>query len=189
MGRPPGKPPTPGDTAWLVTDRNALITATGESIEQLLRVTSRALIDRSVIPFIAEGREKWVTDVILLSVGEELAREAFIRPKEHRPVLVSVTVRRESEDRLRWTLTVLSVPPLKTARPGRKPPIGSVAWAECVVWREGPFRCELWRTATGGVLRVYRGRTIVREQPTRRGSLYQEAMMLRAGVRLSPEGD
>jgi len=60
----------------------------------------------------------------------------------------------------------------------------SAGWAspncECVVWRDGDRRCELWRSPTGGFLRVYDGTHVVHQEPTVPGRVAVQAGTLRS---------
>ena len=56
---------------------------------------------------------------------------------------------------------------------------------ECIVWRQGAQRCELWSVGEQGILKVFDGsvmtheETFTHEEPFVRGTWYQRAQDLR----------
>ena len=51
--------------------------------------------------------------------------------------------------------------------------------AECIVWRSGKRRCELWTIHGVGRLRLYHGDILIRQEAVQRGRCYEQAMALR----------
>jgi hypothetical protein len=50
---------------------------------------------------------------------------------------------------------------------------------ECIVWRVGTLRCELWSIAGAGVLKVFDGPDLTHEEALLAGTCYQRAEELR----------
>ena len=50
---------------------------------------------------------------------------------------------------------------------------------ECIVWRQGAVRCELWSVGELGVLKVFDGSVMIHEEDVLRGAWYQLAQELR----------
>ena len=62
---------------------------------------------------------------------------------------------------------------------------------ECVIWRDGERRCELWNVGGVGRLRVFDGADLLHEERVLRNYVYSRAQALRnifaAIGRLGPE--
>ena len=50
---------------------------------------------------------------------------------------------------------------------------------ECVIWRHGVVRCELWSTGRLGVLKVFDGSVLTRQESFQNGAWYHRAQQLR----------
>ena len=50
---------------------------------------------------------------------------------------------------------------------------------ECVVWRHGPLRCELWSSGGRGILKVFEGSVLTRQESFKNGTWYRRAQELR----------
>ena len=50
---------------------------------------------------------------------------------------------------------------------------------ECVVWRQGPLRCELWSSGGRGILKVFEGSVLTRQESFKNGTWYHRAQELR----------
>ena len=50
---------------------------------------------------------------------------------------------------------------------------------ECILWRQGAVRCELWSVGELGVLRVFDRTVMTYEESFRKGTWYQRAQELR----------
>jgi hypothetical protein len=50
---------------------------------------------------------------------------------------------------------------------------------ECIVWRVGALRCELWSIAGLGVLKVFSGTDLTHEETLTAGTCHQRAQELR----------
>ena len=57
----------------------------------------------------------------------------------------------------------------------RRPPES----CECVIWRDGSRRCELWYARSGNRLRVYEGDRLLHEEPFVNGAGWSRALELR----------
>ena len=57
---------------------------------------------------------------------------------------------------------------------------------ECIVWRVGARRCELWSIAGAGVLKVFDGADLTHEETLRAGTCYQRAEELRRTATQEP---
>jgi hypothetical protein len=53
------------------------------------------------------------------------------------------------------------------------------ARCEIVLWREGPYRCELWTVDEVGYLRVFSGAELALQERTVRGTLWERATAIR----------
>lgn len=49
----------------------------------------------------------------------------------------------------------------------------------CVVWRHGALRCELWSVKGLGVLKVFDGSVLTRQESFQNGTWYHRAQELR----------
>jgi hypothetical protein len=50
---------------------------------------------------------------------------------------------------------------------------------ECIVWRHGVLRCELWAIGGLGVLKVFEGVVLTRQESFQSGTWYHRAQELR----------
>lgn len=50
---------------------------------------------------------------------------------------------------------------------------------ECILWRQGALRCELWTVGQLGVLRVFDRTVMTHEESFRKGTWYRRAQELR----------
>ena len=50
---------------------------------------------------------------------------------------------------------------------------------ECVIWREGSRRCELWTDGNASRLRVFEGQRLIADEPFLRGAGWIQAQALR----------
>ena len=62
---------------------------------------------------------------------------------------------------------------------------------ECIVWRVGTLRCELWSIGGAGVLKVFDGADLTHEETLLAGTCYRRAEELRptATHESSPQAD
>jgi hypothetical protein len=58
---------------------------------------------------------------------------------------------------------------------------GTHDWArcECVVWRDGDRRCELWMVNGIGHLRLFDGEVLLVDEPALSGALWAQTLALR----------
>jgi len=57
---------------------------------------------------------------------------------------------------------------------------------ECVIWRDGSRRCELWSVLGGTRLRVYDSDDLLLEEPFEGGTGWDRALALRADCGARP---
>lgn len=93
---------------WIVSDLRGGILDASPAAATLLNGAVRGLLGRSLLMFFDHDREGWRRAMVRASLGERVALEGTLRPRERRPVQVSVAISREPASdlpTLRWQIT------------------------------------------------------------------------------------
>ena len=77
---------------WVLTDGQGAIRDASPLGARLLNVSRRGLDQRSLVMFFDQDRQAWKEALVLASQGESIVRTGPLRPRERRPVVVTVGI-------------------------------------------------------------------------------------------------
>lgn len=95
--------------AWVISDERGIILDASAEAARLLNGSRRGLQQRSLILFFDDDRAGWHSAVARACSGERVVRSGRLRPKERRPVTLSVEIVRSTGSQrpaLHWALEV-----------------------------------------------------------------------------------
>jgi DNA-binding response OmpR family regulator len=95
--------------AWVVTDPSAVIVEISGAAHRLLNLSARGALGRNLTAFFSQDRHRVVADVARAVDGQIVQRDTVLRPRDRRPVRVSIEIAREKDAvartaRLRWVI-------------------------------------------------------------------------------------
>lgn len=96
---------------WFISDPSGTILDLSAEAAAALNGTVRGLEGRSLITFFEQGRDEWRRAMIRASLGERVVLRGRLRPRERRPIAVSVAITRFGHAELpalRWDVTVMA---------------------------------------------------------------------------------
>lgn len=93
---------------WLISDLSGSILELSADAAAALNGTTRGLEGRSLITFFEQGRDEWRRAMVRASLGERVVLSGRLRPRERRPLVVSVAITKAGTAALRWDVTVLA---------------------------------------------------------------------------------
>jgi hypothetical protein len=103
--------PEPG--TWVVTDSLGFILDANVAGAQLLNGTVRGLQRRNLVLFFADNRPAWQSALTRALTGERVIHCGRLRPKERRPVMLTVEISRAmgwERPALQWIFQLSSSP-------------------------------------------------------------------------------
>jgi PAS domain-containing protein len=111
-----------GSLPWVITDASGDVVQASVSAVALFNVSLRGLLRRSLYPFFDTDREHWRVTAAHSLAGVPIEREATMRPRERRPITVSVKLTREADtpiSDLVWVFELLRIAPRRYGRNSR----------------------------------------------------------------------
>lgn len=159
---------------WIDTDQNGLILDWSPDALPLLGYSAKWARFRSLVVSLSVGRPAPAHLARVVQLGQPFEAVGTIRPRDQRGIAVYywIALAPESSDQrpvLRWRFEQL------------------FHRCEMVVWREPPWRCEMWVMESGSVLRVYErvgaDDQLLAEEAMRKGEGFIQANELHRFVR------
>jgi hypothetical protein len=102
----------PTEDAWVITDKAAQVMSLSGAAARLLSVSHRGIYGRNLLLFLGGERAQWLDVINRLRAGDHVTRNAILRPKERRQILVSIAVTPAGDDwnptAIRWVITAPS---------------------------------------------------------------------------------
>lgn len=96
-------------SAWVISDERGIILDASAEAARLLNGSRRGLQQRNLIIFFDDDRAAWQNALARACSGERVVRSGRLRPKERRPVTLSVEIVRSTawqRPALHWALEV-----------------------------------------------------------------------------------
>jgi PAS domain-containing protein len=94
---------------YIVTRGDTTITEANKAAAELLNISRRFLIGKTLSVFVSENRTQFLQDCARIADARSIDLKLRIRPRERAPTDVAATVRGSSES-LRWVMRPLAAP-------------------------------------------------------------------------------